>query len=287
MYNPAYTGAAGDPVMKVSAYSFLPGNGYGLNSVYASFDSYFQQLHGGAGIWVVDNMLGDIINEMRAGAGYSYHFRAGRETWISAGLAASVLHRGIRTGSVILPGDLDPFTGYTGFSSETIEGGNITIFDLATGITAAGDNWYGGLSVAHLTQPWLTRDQESSDRLRRLYTLTGGMSFELTDDGMILNPSASLMVQDDILTGRLGAELLFRQLMFGMAFWKVSSGFTAIEPSAGWDAGYVKIIMSYSYDLGRSPVSAGGTAVVRAGLSVYFNNVEKSRALHVIKLPEL
>ncbi|MBE0678253.1 MAG: hypothetical protein IH592_05770, partial [Bacteroidales bacterium] len=55
MYNPAWAGAKGSPEMHITATSFLPGNGFGLKSVYASYDDYFPGLHGGAGIWLSDD----------------------------------------------------------------------------------------------------------------------------------------------------------------------------------------------------------------------------------------
>ena len=68
MYNPAYTGSSGFPAMNISCYSFLPGNNFALRSGYASFDTYSPGLHGGAGIWLSDDMLGEIMNDIEAGA---------------------------------------------------------------------------------------------------------------------------------------------------------------------------------------------------------------------------
>jgi hypothetical protein len=85
----------------------------------------------------------------------------------------------------------------------------------------------------------------------------------------------------------LGAEVLYREIICGFAFWHAGSGFTAAEPAVGWDAGAAKIILSYSYTIGGGITGIKGTAIVKAGLSVCFNNVEKRRVVHVIKLPEL
>ena len=133
MYNPAYAGTAGTPGLNISAYSFFPGKGFGLRSVYASFDGYFSSLHGGAGVWISDDMLGDIMNDLRGGASYAYHFRAGRDVYVTAGLTASVITRGIRTGSVILPDDIDPFRGITGGGADYISQAPLFRFDLGTG----------------------------------------------------------------------------------------------------------------------------------------------------------
>lgn len=287
MYNPAYTGSTGQPAVRISSYSFLPGNGFGLKSVYASYDGYSSALHGGAGVWVSDDMLGEVMNDFRAGASYAYHLQAGRDLYFNAGLTASMVHRGIKRGSVILPGDIDPFSGFTGISSETINEGDITQFDLGTGLTVSGGTWYAGFSVLHLTQPWLNREHQSYNRLKRLYTLNAGTTFTHGRSGLALNPSASLQIQDDNIIIYLGTEALYREIMFGAALWHVRNGFTAAEPSIGWDAGSAKFILSYSYTLSGGNSVIKGSAIVKAGISICFNNVEKRKAIHVIKLPEL
>jgi type IX secretion system PorP/SprF family membrane protein len=287
MYNPAWTGAAGAPVLNISAYSFLPGNGFALKSIYASCDGYMPGLHGGAGIWISDDILGVVMNDLRAGASYAYHFRAGRNLYINAGLTASLVNRGIRTGSVILPGDIDPFRGITGGSSGYTAPANLSRFDLGAGIAFSSEQWYGGVSVMHLTQPSLSDDQQEHDRLKRLYTLNAGASFKAGGKGLALNPSAALFAQGEDVTVYLGTEALFKGLMSGLAIWHASRGFTAAETSLGWDADPVKFILSYSYILAGGDALFKGTVLVKAGLLFSFNNVEKRRAVHIIKLPVL
>ncbi|MFN2314159.1 MAG: PorP/SprF family type IX secretion system membrane protein [Bacteroidales bacterium] len=287
MYNPAWAGATGSPVMHVTAISFLPGNGFGLQSVYASYDDYFPQLHGGAGIWLSDDMLGDIMNDLRAGASYAYHFRAGRDLYISAGLTASLVNRGIRTGSIVLPEDIDPLRGFTGGSAPYASPANFSRFDLGTGISFSTGSWYGGLSVMHLAQPSLSSDQQEQNRMKRLFTLNTGASFTPGSSGLTLNPSAAFLVQGGSYTVYLGTEADWKGLLSGVSLWHISRGFTAAETSLGWDADIVKFILSYSYILAGGDSSFKGTAIVKARLLFSFNNVEKSRVIHIIKLPVL
>jgi type IX secretion system PorP/SprF family membrane protein len=287
MYNPAWSGTSGVSALNVSAYSFLPGNGFGLKSVYASYDGFIPALHGGTGVWIADDILGEVMNDFRGGASYSYHFRAGRDLYITAGLAASIVSRGVNTGSVILPGDIDPFSGITGGSTGYISPGSIFRFDLGTGATFAYGPWYGGVSVMHLTQPPLSNDSQEYNRLKRLYTLIAGAYFNPGERHLILKPSAALLVQGDCLTSYLGIEAGYKGLLPGLSFWHVKDGFTAAETSLGWDAGLVKIILSYSYILAGGDISFNGTAIVKSSLLFSFNNVEKRKVPHIINLPVL
>jgi type IX secretion system PorP/SprF family membrane protein len=295
MYNPAYAGATGNSVMNLSAFSFLPAGGFGLRSVYASADSYFPSLHGGAGIWMSDDMTGEVMNDFRAGASYAYHLRAGRDLFFNAGLTASLIWRGIRSGSIILPEDIDPFRGITGGSSDYAGPGNIARFDLGVGVSFATGPWYGGVSVMHLARPQLGDDQQEHNRLGRLINLTAGTSFSPNDGKLTVGPYTTVTVQGSYLTLHAGAEAGYGDLLFGLSAWhsftvegkEYYGGFTAVQPAAGWSAGSVKIILSYSYAIAGNNFAFGGTAIVRAGLSLAFNNVEKRRVIHIIKLPLL
>ena len=287
MYNPAYAGTAGAPGLNISAYSFFPGKGFGLRSVYASFDGYFSSLHGGAGVWISDDMLGDIMNDLRGGASYAYHFRAGRDVYITAGLTASVITRGIRTGSVILPDDIDPFRGIIGGGADYISQAPLFRFDLGTGFTVAAGPWYGGISVMHLTRPSLSDDNSDHNRINRLYTVTGGVALNPWKEDVTLLPSAAIIAQDDQFTFFLGSELSWKGISGALSLWHVTGGFTSAGASLGWDAASVKIILSYNYILAGGDASFGGTAVARVGAAFSFGNVEKRRALHIIKLPRL
>ena len=287
MYNPAYAGSSGEGRMRISCYSFLPGAGFGLQSVYASYDDYSQTLHGGAGFWVVDDMLGEVMNDLRAGMSYSYHLKAGRNLFFNAGLTASVVHRGINRGAITFPGDIDPFGGIINPPGETVSDAGMTVFDLGTGFTFSSGPWYGGFAVMHLAQPYLDDNRQDFNRLMRLYAFNAGRVISSERTGFEFRPSASLILQGGNIVTYLGASASFRELILGLAGWYVRDGFSAAEPSVGWDSGSLKIILSYSYGLARNDVSFPGTAVVKAGLSVTLNNVEKRRVIHVIKLPVL
>ena len=295
MYNPAYAGATGNTVMNMSAFSFLPAGGFGLRSVFASADSYIPLLHGGAGIWMSDDITGEVMNDYRAGASYAYHLRAGRDLFFNAGLTTSLIWRGISSGSIILPEDIDPFRGITGGSADYAGPGNIARLDLGFGISFATGPWYGGVSVMHLTSPQLGDDQQPHNRLRRVLNVTAGSSFTPGNDKLNVRPYATLAVQGSDFAVHAGAEAGYGDLLFGLSAWHTFSiegkeyygGFTAVQPAAGWSSGPVKIMLSYSYAISGSNFSFGGTAIVRAGLSVAFNNVEKRRVIHIIKLPLL
>ncbi len=139
----------------------------------------------------------------------------------------------------------------------------------------------------HLTQPSLSDDQQEHNRLKRLYTLNAGASFTPGGSQVTLKPSAAFLAQGDGFHSLFRNGAAFKGLMSGLSIWHASNGFTAAETSLGWDADPVKFILSYSYVLSGGDASFKGTAIVKAGLQFSFNNVEKRRVVHIIKLPVL
>jgi hypothetical protein len=118
-------------------------------------------------------MLGDIMNDLRGGALYSYHFSAGRKTFVTAGLTAGFISRGIRQGQLSFRDDIDPFRGITGGGAGYIhrEPSTGSTWVQASRIASGpGRRFF----VMHLTRPLLSDDESDHNRLDRLLTLTGG-----------------------------------------------------------------------------------------------------------------
>ena len=118
--NPALAGSEGDGVLRLSYLNYFPGNNFNLHSVYFSYDSYFPVLHGGAGIYITDDYLGGIINDIRGGLSYAYFLKAGKDLFINAGLSASFYNRGYNFNNAVLPDQIDPLGGVSIPSSESL-----------------------------------------------------------------------------------------------------------------------------------------------------------------------
>lgn len=286
MYNPSYSGCAGSPSIRLSCISFFPGSGYSLNSVFASCDGFIEPLHGGISAWASNDMPGKVLNDLRTGFGYSYHLKAADNLYFNAGLSASLIYLGINRGEVTFPGDYDPFRGFVS-SSETIADAGMTLFDIGTGISFSAGPWYGGFSAMHLTQPYLSKDQQNYNRLKRLYSVNAGCSFPAGSGGIVISPSITGLLQGDNISLYLGTVAAVKNIYFGIAGWYIRSGFSALEPSFGWNAEPVKFTFTYSYAISAGNGALPASAVVKASINICSNNVHKRKVIHIIKLPEL
>jgi type IX secretion system PorP/SprF family membrane protein len=286
VFNPGYCGTSGTTELSLSEYNFLPGGGYRLNSVSALYDSYITSLHGGVSAWVVDDMAGGVINDLRSGFAYSYHFRAGNRTYVTAGLIASVIHVGINRSNVVFPDEIDPFSGQISSSGEVISDNGMTCFDTGTGFTVSSDRWYGGLAVTHLTQPYLSNDRDDNSRLRRKFTIDAGTNIAFGRGGALLQPSATIIFQGSSFIGSAGAVIGKKEISCGLSAWFAGGGFAAIQPSLGWRTESASIGLSYSYNMVNRNGNIPSTALIKASVTIFLANVEKRRVVHVIKLPE-
>ncbi|HNX66232.1 MAG TPA: PorP/SprF family type IX secretion system membrane protein [Bacteroidales bacterium] len=287
VFNPGYCGASGKTEISLSEYNFLPGGGYRLNSISAAFDSYITNLHGGVSVWLVDDMAGGVINDLRSGFAYSYHFRAGDKTYITAGLTASVIHVGVNSSNVVFPDNIDPFSGQISASGDVVSDNGVTAFDAGTGFTASSGGWYGGFAVTHLTQPYLSDDHQASSRLQRKFTIDTGTNIALGKGDAWLQPSAIMIFQGNSFIGSAGAVINKREILCGISAWFAKGGFAALQPSIGWRTESASIGLTYSYNMVNKDGNIPSTALVRASVTIFLDNVEKRRVVHVIKLPEL
>jgi type IX secretion system PorP/SprF family membrane protein len=287
VFNPGFCGAAGENRLYLTEYNFLPGQGFNLNSISALIDYYMPSMHGGTSAWITDDIMGGVINDMRAGVAYAYHFRAGNNVFVTAGLTASVIHIGINQSKVVLPDDLDPFKGLITSSGETLSGYGLTRFDTGSGLTISSGEWYGGFAVSHLNQPYLSDNRQKTNRLQRKYCIEGGSTFTIGENKTELQPWAMLIFQGESFIGTAGAMLTRRQISGGISTWFIRDGFAAIQPMLGWHNEAASVGLSYSYNLGNAGTNLSSTALIRASVTIVLNNVEKRKVIHVIKLPEL
>jgi type IX secretion system PorP/SprF family membrane protein len=287
VFNPGFSGTSGKTELTLSDYSFLPGGGYELNSFSALFDSFITSLHGGVSAWVVDDIAGRVINDLRSGFSYSYHFRAGIKTYVTSGLTASVIHVGVNSSNIVFPDDINPFSGQILPSGEGISDKGVTCFDAGAGFTVSSGEWYGGFAVTHLTQPYLSDDHQDYSRLKRKYTIDAGTNIFYGNGEAMLQPSVTMIIQGSSITGSAGAVVNIREISCGLSAWFEGNGFAALQPSLGWRTESASVGLSYSYNLVNTGGNIPATALIRAYVTIFLSNVEKRRVIHVIKLPEL
>jgi type IX secretion system PorP/SprF family membrane protein len=286
--NPALSGSEGDGVLRLSYLNFYPGNNYNLHSVYFSYDSYFPDLHGGAGLYLSDDYLGGIVNDLKAGFSYAYFLQAGKDLFINAGLSASIYHRGYDFGSAVLPDQIDPLGGVTIPSSEVFTGKGQNIFDLGAGFLLISGKYFGGFSISHLTEPDLSGTGLPDEKLKRKLLLHLSGDFDILKmNSLKVRPVTLLALQGGFLSAGAGAVLESNYLSVNAIMLGDSGGNMNVQTGFSINTGKLNIFYNYRFNIGSENKLMPFSLLHQTGLAFSLNSVDKKYIIKAIKFPKL
>ena len=288
MSNPALSGSEGDGILRLSYLNFYPGNNYNLHSVYFSYDSYFPELHGGAGVYVSDDYLGGIVNDLRGGLSYAYFLQAGRNLFINAGLSASIYHRGYNFDHAVLPDQIDPLGGAIIPSSEVLTNSGQNIFDIGVGFLIISGKIFGGFSVTHLAEPDLSGTGLPDERLKRklLLHLSGDLDI-LKKSNLKLRPVTLLTLQNGFISAGAGAVIESNYLSVSTIMFRDSGRNTNVQTGFSINTGRLNIFYNYRFNIGSENKLMPFSLLHETGLAFSLNSVDKKYIIKAIKFPKL
>jgi type IX secretion system PorP/SprF family membrane protein len=288
MNNPSLAGSSGDDVLRLSYLNFYPGNSYNLHSVYLSYDSYYPALHGGAGLYLADDYLGGIINDIRGGLSYAYFLQAGKDLFINAGLSASIYHRGFNFNNAIFPDQIDPIGGVSIPPSEVLTSAGRTVFDIGAGFLLISGKLTGGFSINHLAEPDLSATDLSNDRLKRklLVHLSGDFILNKKQNLRIL-PLTYFSLQNGFLTGGIGASIQSKYLSINAVALGDSWKNVNFQTGFAFDGGKIGIYYNYRFNIVSKNNLLPLSLMHQTGLVFSLNNVEKRNLIKTINFPKL
>ena len=109
--NPALAGSNICPRLDISyrnQWPSLPDNFVTYN---ASFDMYISKIHGGVGIYVMNDNSGDLLSTSIISAMYSYRLKIGHWTYINFALEASYIQTKLNWNNLVFGDMIDPNQG--------------------------------------------------------------------------------------------------------------------------------------------------------------------------------
>jgi len=286
--NPSLVGCGGDGELRLSYNNFYPGNNYNLHSVYFSYDSYFSQLHGGAGIYLADDYLGGIINDLRGGLSYAYFLQATKDLFINAGLSASIYHRGFDFNNAILPDMIDAVGGVSIPSSETLASPGRTVFDIGAGFLFTSGKFSGGFSISHLAEPDLSATGNTNERLKRkLLVHISGDLFISKAQNLKIDPLAYVGVQNGFFNGGIGAAVESKYLSINAVVLGDNGKNINIQTGFSLTTGRISLYYNYRFNAVSVNKLLPLSLLHQTGLSFSLNNVEKRNTIKTINFPKL
>jgi type IX secretion system PorP/SprF family membrane protein len=286
--NPAFAGSEGDGILRLSYLNFYPGNNYNLNSFSFSYDTYMPLIHGGAGFFITDDYLGGIINDLRGGFSYAYHFQAGENLYINAGLSASCYYRGFNNRRIILPDQIDPFSGVSVPSGEFINERGRAAFDVGTGIMIMTEKLMAALSVDHLAAPDLSGTGLQSERINRKLTLNLAGEFAL-DNNLQIVARPVILVEADSKSMGVGAGSSIETKSFSVNAVLLTNTEKNIDLQTGCSirAGRFLLFYNYRFNIASGMRMLPTSLLHQTGLTLSLNYVDKRKVVKTINFPKL
>lgn len=286
--NPALSGAEGPGKLRLMYRDYYPGRGLDLYSINCSYDSYLEGIHGGFGLYVSENVLGRLINDLRAGGSYSYHLRASRDLYINAGFMASVIHRYLNAGAVVLPDQIDPLMGPVLPPGEIIASGSRTVFDAGVGFLFIYRDYHAGISANHIFKPDIGGNGSEESRLGRRLSFHGSARFAAANEKVNVNPGFIINIQNGNLLGALGSSVGYRGLTFNiLPFFDFSTGLAYVQSGFHIETGKIEM----GYNLNFVPVRTDKLEPFTLSNQVYIAiglyNVEKRGLISTINYPKM
>ncbi len=286
--NPGFAGAEGDGFLRLSYLNYYPGQGYNLFTGSISYDGYFPALHGGMGFFVSNDYMGGIINDFHSGVSYAYYFQAGKGLFISAGLSASLYHRGYNLKGSVLPEQIDPVSGVMFPSGETISGEAKNVLDLGTGFLFMTEKFFWGIAVSHLTEPDIDYSGDAAGKIRRKLLLNAAGDYNFGNNMELkIRPLVKCEVMKGFFTSGAGAVLEGRYLSLNaMIFGDREKNFD-LQTGFAVETGKIEFFYNYRFNISSGNNLLPFSLFHQTGMVLGLNNVEKRRVIKTIKYPNL
>lgn len=296
--NPAFAGTSYAPRISASYRNEWPtvtDNGNTAYSTYAaSYEQFIPALNSGFGVLVLsDNAGGGLLKTTDFAASYAYRIDVSDDFHIKLGVNAGFRQTNVDWDKLIFLDQLDPITGSVdpiGNPNPTNEirpdALNKTIFDVGTGLLAYGSQFYGGLSLQHLTTPdegFLNNTNTGiTDGLPLRVSLHGGAQFIVKEGNKrqpasFISPNILFLKQGDQGQLNLGAYYSLGLVFAGGWYRHTFGNPDAVIALVGFQYDVFKIGYSYDYTVsGLSP--SGGSHEISLVLNLENSeNVRRKR----------
>lgn len=248
--NPGYAGTTGSLCATMAYRTQWVGFPGAPKTGFLSIDMPLINLHGGVGLTIMKDKLGNFDFTYARGA-YSYHKPVGATGLLGIGLEAGILQ------SSVAYNWLAP-DGSNGDADMAIPDASVNklTYDIGLGAYYRTEQLYVGLSFSHipgkaekLTAP------EFNYQAARHYYIMAGYDFFLSSK-FTLTPSTLVKSDAAVTTFDLNAKLLYDNFIWAGVSYRLQD---AIAPMIGlaWKIDDKQIVkIGYSYDLGTSDLNA-------------------------------
>lgn len=293
--NPAFAGSAVAPRISLTYRAQWPGLVSAFTTVSASYDQYFPDLHGGIGVLLMTDRVGDhgALSTNMVGAMYSFRFQMSRDIFVSAALQVSLVNTNLRWDEYLrFPDQIDREMGFS-YDTRATKPDKLNKFtpDFNAGVLVNGSNWYGGFAVSHLTQPNVAFYSE--DPVPMKITVHAGGLINVAEEGRrqsslglgtpIISPNFVYQYQGGFHYFNYGVYLDWMPFLVGVWFRNGIENADAFIFQVGIQQDYFKV--GYSYDVTVSKLANSTAGAHEITLGVLLPVPEHKKKVKAIRCP--
>ncbi|MBP5548761.1 MAG: type IX secretion system membrane protein PorP/SprF [Bacteroidales bacterium] len=292
--NPAFAGSKVCPRLSINYRSQWPALVSAFTTVSASYDQYFDALHGGVGAILMTDRQGDhgALSTSSLAVMYAFRFQLGREVWINAGLKAGIVNTSLNWNDLRFPDMIDRVSGFTGMTSAQMpEHTNVWYLDFDAGALIYGSSWYAGFSASHLTQP--SNGFYGVTKLPIKFVGNVGALFNIAEEARrtsslglgtpVLSPNIIYQYQAGFHYFNYGLYLDWMPFLVGVWFRNGIENADAFIFQVGFQQDYFKI--GYSYDVTVSKLANNTSGAHELSLGILLPCPEKKHKVKAIRCP--
>ncbi len=293
-HNPAFAGSADYNRLSINYRNHWPELSSNFVTYSGSYDQPVELLHGGIGIHLFNDNLGDgTLRIFSAAFIYTYHLQVSRDFFVFAGFQASVNQNRLASDNLVFEDMIDPFRGVVLQTSENIHGYQKIYPDFAVGFLGIYKELYGGFTIHHLAKPGISENPVDETRLSRKYTVHVANNFYLKGTptragAIVLTPTLLFQQQHHYQNLNYGFVLAREPLSLGV-WMRHDFPFSTHAVIFGLSVNYRNISVGYTYDMAVKGAGPGmpGTAAHEITCIAGFNPVKKRGLIKAIKVPKI
>lgn len=293
--NPGFAGTAVAPRISLAYRGQWPGLVSAFTTISASYDQYFNDLHGGLGFIVMSDRVGDhgALSTNMLGAMYAFNFRLSRDINISAGLQVSLMNSNLRWDDYLrFPDQIDAEMGFSYVTGATKpdKTSNWNL-DFNAGAVVYASKWYAGIAASHLTQPNVAFYSE--DRVPMKITVHGGGLINVAEEARrqsslglgqpVVSPNIVYQYQGGLHYFNYGLYLDWMPFLVGVWFRNGIENADAFIFQVGVQQDYFKI--GYSYDVTVSKLANATAGAHEFTVGVMLPVPEQKKKVKAIRCP--
>jgi type IX secretion system PorP/SprF family membrane protein len=151
--NPALAGTNGCPRFALNYRNQWPSLSSSYVSYAAAYDQFFDNISGGFGVILVNDVQAKVLNTTTGSLVYSYHLRLGRKWTALFGAKATWVQKYLDWDKLTFGDQIDPRRGFIYQTGDVQRGGSKGFFDASAGTVVYNKNFNIGFAANHLNTP--------------------------------------------------------------------------------------------------------------------------------------